>query len=84
MPRDGRSHPNALPLHHRMTGVIPEPSPHRWLLSISGLAPAILETLRSRGGGPPFVKLGRRVVYRREDLDSWLEERVRKSTSDHD
>lgn len=47
-----------------------------------GLAPATLETLRSRGGGPPFVKLGRRVVYRREDLDAWLQERVRKSTSD--
>ncbi len=43
-----------------------------------GLSPATLETLRSRGGGPPFVKLGRRVVYRQVDLDRWLEERVHR------
>jgi predicted DNA-binding transcriptional regulator AlpA len=47
-----------------------------------GLSPATLETLRTRGGGPPFVKLGRRVVYRREDLDAWLARRLRRSTSD--
>lgn len=47
-----------------------------------GLSPATLETMRSRGGGPPFVKLGRRVVYQREDLDAWLDERKRRSTSD--
>jgi hypothetical protein len=47
-----------------------------------GLSPATLETLRSRGGGPPFVKLGRRVVYRREDLETWVRESRRLSTSD--
>lgn len=47
-----------------------------------GLSPATLTTMRTRGGGPPFVKLGRRVVYRRSDLDTWLAKRVRKSTSD--
>ncbi len=47
-----------------------------------GLSPATLETMRVRGGGPVFVKLGARVVYQREDLDKWLEERKRKSTSD--
>ena len=47
-----------------------------------GLSPATLETLRSRGGGPPFVKLGRRVVYRREDLDAWLAASRRTSKSD--
>jgi hypothetical protein len=36
----------------------------------------------SRRGGPPFAKLGRRVVYRREDLDAWLTERRRSSTSE--
>lgn len=33
-----------------------------------GVAPATLETLRSRGGGPVFEKLGRTVRYRRCDL----------------
>jgi hypothetical protein len=47
-----------------------------------GLSPATLETLRSRGGGPAFVKLGRRVVYRREDLEAWLMKERRSSTSD--
>lgn len=47
-----------------------------------GLSPATLETMRTRGGGPVFVKLGRRVVYRREDLALWLAERRRSSTSD--
>jgi len=46
------------------------------------LSPATLETLRIRGGGPTFSKLGRRVVYQREDLDGWLAERKRRSTSD--
>jgi len=50
--------------------------------SYLGLSPATLETLRTRGGGPPFVKLGRRVVYRRTDLDEWLAHRTRRSTSD--
>lgn len=35
-----------------------------------GLSPATLTTMRTRGGGPVFVKLGRRVVYRRADLDA--------------
>jgi len=47
-----------------------------------GLSPKTLETLRTRGGGPPFLKLGRRVVYRKADLDTWLAARVRRSTSD--
>jgi hypothetical protein len=47
-----------------------------------GLSPATLETLRIRGGGPAFSKLGRRVVYSREDLDAWLAARRRQSTSD--
>lgn len=44
-----------------------------------------LETMRTRGGGPPFVKYGdgrsARVVYRRCDLDAWLASRVRPSTT---
>ena len=32
--------------------------------------------------GPPFVKWGNRVLYRRHDVDQWLSERLRTSTSD--
>ncbi len=46
-----------------------------------GLSPATLETLRTRGGGPAFAKLGRRVVYARQDLDRWINERKHASTT---
>lgn len=35
-----------------------------------------LANLNSMGEGPPFIKVGRKVVYRREDLVMWLEERA--------
>lgn len=45
-----------------------------------------LETMRTRGGGPPFAKYGdgrsSRVVYRRSDLDAWIASRVRQSTTE--
>jgi excisionase family DNA binding protein len=41
-----------------------------------------LEAWRLRGTGPAFLKLGRRVVYRREALEQFMAERERRSTSD--
>ncbi len=41
-----------------------------------------LQAWRSRGGGPPFVKLGRCVRYRLEDLEAFLTASRRASTSD--
>ena len=49
---------------------------------ITTLAISTLEGLRIRGGGPPFVKLGRRVVYRRSDLLAFASGNLRRSTSD--
>lgn len=44
------------------------------------LSPATLEKMRTRGDGPPYVRLGRRAVgYRVEDLDSWLVQRKSRS-----
>ncbi len=43
---------------------------------------ATLNTLRTRGGGPVFLKRGRRVLYRRADLDEWLCGGLCSSTSD--
>jgi len=37
---------------------------------------------RARGGGPRFTKMNRTVRYRKSDLDQFVEERVRSSTSD--
>ncbi len=48
-----------------------------------GLSVRTMETARLRGGGVPFVSLGRRAVrYRRCDIIEFIEARLRKSTSD--
>jgi hypothetical protein len=48
-----------------------------------GIAESTLNKSRLTGEGPPFVKVGSRsVVYRRCDLDKFLESRLRRSTSD--
>jgi excisionase family DNA binding protein len=49
-----------------------------------GLATSTLAKLRLSGHGPVYCKLGRRVVYRREDLEAWLESRAVRNTSDAD
>ena len=47
-------------------------------------APASLESMRTRGGGPPFRKLNGRVFYLPEDLDAWLAEtRPVRSTAEY-
>ena len=37
---------------------------------------------RLEGNGPPFIKVGRLVRYRPEDVRKWLFAQTRKSTSD--
>jgi excisionase family DNA binding protein len=46
------------------------------------LSERTLERWRVQGGGVPFVKLGRRVVYRRIDIDKWVASHVVSSTSE--
>lgn len=41
-----------------------------------------MERFRISGEGPVFVKLGGAVRYRKTDLDSWIEARRVRSTSD--
>lgn len=50
--------------------------------SYTGLSVSTLNKLRVFGGGPVFLKLGRRVAYDIADLDRWLETKRRRSTSD--
>lgn len=45
------------------------------------LTKATLEAWRCRGGGPAFVKFGRAVRYRREDLEKFLLSSLRSNTS---
>ena len=48
----------------------------------TGISASTLNKLRVFGGGPAYLKLGRRVVYALPDLDAWLATKRRRSTSD--
>lgn len=49
---------------------------------ILGLTPRFLQVRRLRGDGPAFIRISSNCVrYRSEDLEAWLDERVRRSTS---
>ena len=47
-----------------------------------GLSESTLAKLRLSGGGPEYLKLGRCIRYARKSLDSWIQARTRRSTSD--
>lgn len=47
-----------------------------------GLAVATLAKMRSWGGGPRFLKLGRSIRYYPADLDAWLAARRVANTSE--
>jgi len=43
-----------------------------------------LQNWRVRGGGPMYVKVSARSIrYRRCDLNEWVEQRLRKHSSEH-
>lgn len=50
--------------------------------AITGLSVSFLNKKRLTGGGPEYIKLGRRVVYHPDGLKSWLDENRRRSTSE--
>lgn len=39
----------------------------------------LLSEWRSAGRGPPFIKCGRLVRYRREAVESWLDQQSRQT-----
>ena len=41
-----------------------------------------LERYRVTGEDPTFLKLGRKVFYQRAELDTWVRNGIRRSTSD--
>ncbi len=48
-----------------------------------GLSASTLAKMRMRGDGPPYSKVGAKiVVYNTADLDAWVASRRRRSTSD--
>lgn len=47
-----------------------------------GLSPKTLENWRSNGRGPPYYKVGGRIVYDDAEVDAWFASKRRTSTSD--
>ncbi|MBL8552280.1 MAG: helix-turn-helix domain-containing protein [Hyphomonadaceae bacterium] len=45
-----------------------------------GVAPKTLANWRSAGKGPRFYKIGRVIVYQRDDLDAFFEEHLQAPT----
>jgi len=59
---------------------LPPPPLHTTILTEKQLAKELpkcsvrkLRTLRSLGMGPPYLKIGREVVYLRSSVDTWLQ-----------
>ena len=48
----------------------------------TGIARQTLAKFRVSGDSPPFHKIGRQVLYDKTELDDWIEQRRRRSTSD--
>ena len=68
-----------------LTGVAVDPEALLDQASVARLLGAtekFLEARRVRGGGPPFVKVGRLCRYRRADVLAWIESRRCASTSE--
>jgi len=50
---------------------------------LSGLSMSYLSKLRCLGGGSPFLKVGRKCIYRRDEFEAWLAKHHRRSTSEY-
>jgi len=49
---------------------------------ITGFSAAWFQRKRWEGGGPPYVKFDRAVRYKEGELAAWIDEHVRRSTTD--
>jgi hypothetical protein len=56
-------------------------SPHSWL-DTHGPTTNTLAQWRMTGAGPTFIRIGRRVRYRPDDVNAWIDSQARRSTCD--
>lgn len=47
-----------------------------------GIPKATLAKMRWAGTGSKFIKIGRKVYYRPADIEAWLDDQARSSTSE--
>lgn len=48
----------------------------------TGLSVSFFNQSRLRGDGPPYRKVGRRVLYAWHDVQDWMDAQARHSTSE--
>jgi excisionase family DNA binding protein len=65
-------------MHHNQSSLLTQTEAARFLR----VSERTLERWRVEGQGPCFSKIGRRVVYRAEELDAWVNAQTRTSTSE--
>jgi len=54
----------------------------RELAAMLGLKPRTVDMMRVSADGCPYIKIGRLVRYRLSDVELWLSQHERRSTSD--
>lgn len=50
---------------------------------LTSIPPSTLNKYRLYGEGPRYIRVGGRILYRREDVDAWLLGLARKSTAEN-
>lgn len=69
---------NGIPSEHTVT--LPQLWNQKTLAQYLGKSVAWCERARWAGNGPRFIKLGRHVRYRADDVLSWIEQNARANT----
>ena len=48
-----------------------------------GISKSTLAKLRLKGDGPKYLKIGKSILYRPNDVEEWMASRVFNSTSEY-
>lgn len=51
--------------------------------AVSGQSEVTVARWRREGNGPAYLKLGRRVMYRRVDVQAWLNNQLVRNTAEY-
>lgn len=64
--------------------MVPDNLRHNKAAAYLGLASATLAKMRMRGDGPEYIKAGKRlIIYRKSDLDAWLDDNRHRATAEY-
>lgn len=53
------------------------------LADLVGVAVSTLKKWRSIGGGPPWVRIGRRIFYDLVEVEKWIDQNRFRSTAEY-